>query len=727
MMRARLRILRVFPLFLVACCFLTGTASAAPPVFQTIGPLPCGVPGFRYGTTFFVIGGQGPFTYAITSGSLPAGLSLNAATGHISGTPTTVGTSNFMASVTDSLEASTTASFSINIAALPASTPQQLALLNGRYAVLLRGVEDGTSLLSNVAGSFNFDGLGNLTLLFDENGGGIAGNGGNGANTQCSQTGTYTVGANNRGTMTILGCGSCVTGNTGGGGGAILAFSLGDVKNGVANTGRIVEFDDNNGSNSLGAGVFRRQDPTAFTAASLAGTYVFGLTGQDPQLGRALQLILATFNGSLALTSGSFDVNDDGTFINGTLTGNYTAPDANGRSILTLTVPGQGTFTSSLYIVSTNQMFLFSLDPAATNLLLAGEGDRQFVPGSFNLTSLAGPAVLTAAGPSGSGTSAIVGLATASVTAGVGNFSFTSDGDDGGNVGLGQVLTGTYTMAPNGRSVITPTGVGNPNLIAYFIRPDRAFFFSQEVDPAFGEIQPQIGAPFSASPIPYNLFIGQRELVLKGNSDFSGIAVLAPPNTLNAVVDESAQGGDLSFGMNLTLTYSVDATGHIQMLASDGSTLSGYLVSPYELAFFDHDSSGPGGGPSFHPILAIAQSIPMPPGVPSPVSPSVNFATPVVVASTAQSAPVTETNKGAGPLTIQNVTNAADFTASGSCLAALPVVLAPGQPCQVVVTFAPVLTLRMLQYRSAPRMSGAKSTSVYSTSSRSHPWWSSGS
>jgi hypothetical protein len=46
-------------------------------------------------------GGTAPYTFAIASGALPLGLSLNASTGAITGTPTTSGASNFTIRATD--------------------------------------------------------------------------------------------------------------------------------------------------------------------------------------------------------------------------------------------------------------------------------------------------------------------------------------------------------------------------------------------------------------------------------------------------------------------------------------------------------------------------------------------------------------------------------------------------------------------------------------------------
>ncbi len=47
-------------------------------------------------------GGTAPYTWALSSGTLPAGLTLNASTGAITGTPTAASTTSFTVQVTDS-------------------------------------------------------------------------------------------------------------------------------------------------------------------------------------------------------------------------------------------------------------------------------------------------------------------------------------------------------------------------------------------------------------------------------------------------------------------------------------------------------------------------------------------------------------------------------------------------------------------------------------------------
>lgn len=60
-------------------------------------------------------GGAGGYVYSIVTGSLPTGLSLNGATGAITGTPTVPGNFSFVAQVQDSSASVYTASFSIRV------------------------------------------------------------------------------------------------------------------------------------------------------------------------------------------------------------------------------------------------------------------------------------------------------------------------------------------------------------------------------------------------------------------------------------------------------------------------------------------------------------------------------------------------------------------------------------------------------------------------------------
>ena len=72
-----------------------------------------------YSSAFVASGGTAPYTFAITAGALPAGLTLNPSTGALTGTPTTAGTFNFTVTATDSTggqAATTSSNCSITIA-----------------------------------------------------------------------------------------------------------------------------------------------------------------------------------------------------------------------------------------------------------------------------------------------------------------------------------------------------------------------------------------------------------------------------------------------------------------------------------------------------------------------------------------------------------------------------------------------------------------------------------
>lgn len=99
---------------------VTGSTTLAvqvAPLAITTNSLPNGTANMAYSATLAASGGTTPYTWSITSGSLPPGLTLNS--GAITGMPTTVGTSNFTAQVKDNNNQTATKALSIAIAAIP--------------------------------------------------------------------------------------------------------------------------------------------------------------------------------------------------------------------------------------------------------------------------------------------------------------------------------------------------------------------------------------------------------------------------------------------------------------------------------------------------------------------------------------------------------------------------------------------------------------------------------
>lgn len=95
------------------------------PTFTSSGQLPPGFVGAAYSTMLASTGGTGTRTYALAGGSLPTGLSLNPATGLISGVPSTGGSSTFSVAVTDSaaVPAAGTATFTLGVSSLQIVPP----------------------------------------------------------------------------------------------------------------------------------------------------------------------------------------------------------------------------------------------------------------------------------------------------------------------------------------------------------------------------------------------------------------------------------------------------------------------------------------------------------------------------------------------------------------------------------------------------------------------------
>src|SRR5258706_3496456 len=145
----------VLAIFLV-CMFLSGCAAVSNsggvistptpspnPLTILTSTLPNGQTGTSYAATLTAQGGQAPYTWSVTTGTLPAGLSLNSSSGAISGTPTIAVTSTPLTfTVTDSSSPASTKTVVLTLtisrpplAIRPTNVPK--GRLNTRYSAPL--------------------------------------------------------------------------------------------------------------------------------------------------------------------------------------------------------------------------------------------------------------------------------------------------------------------------------------------------------------------------------------------------------------------------------------------------------------------------------------------------------------------------------------------------------------------------------------------------------------
>ena len=536
--------------------------------------LPGGTQSVTYSQTLAATGGTGPYSWSLISGTLPAGLTLTNG-GLISGTPTAIGTNSFTVQVTDSSVPAQTATQALSITVVgPTGSPNN-AELNGNYAFNFSGISgssSGSSVFAAV-GRFAADGAGNLT-----NGELVTNTVGVGATAAQAFTGTYSIGPDNRGVMTLnLSSGT-----------ARLAFAM--MANGNA---QFIEFDASGGAGTIGSGTMEKADTTAYSTARITGDYAFGAAGLDNLNSRAAIEGRFTSNGTGTLTNAAGDVNAYGTdFAMNFTSANYAVSNtATGRGTLQLAFTFGGTpdtMSFVFYVVNSGKLFVMESDPVTTATpLLNGVVLQEQVPtGGFTNASLNGNMVISLTGLSMCGSASGVpkagaGLLTAN---GSGSFSLTYDENFCRAPNSFTNAPGTYSVASNGRTSIT---VGGFNLVAYLLNLNQIFLFVSDANVLFGIGEPQAAGSFTNSTLKGTYAGFTTNPVAFGVTVFSGEFAAdgaTPTGNLTGTEDIGASSGP-NPGVTFNGTYSISPSptsgrGAMTVSSGTGGNAVIYMISP---------------------------------------------------------------------------------------------------------------------------------------------------
>jgi hypothetical protein len=550
--------------------------------------LPNGIVGTAYSQTLAAIGGITPFTWTLTAGALPAGLTLSSS-GTISGTPTAAGKANFTVTVTDSSTPtaqtkSQALSIIVNAAPAACTSSGNESVLSGQYAFTLSGYN--SIGFQAVAGSFTADGTGKITAGEADTDGVF------GAQSApiIASASSYSVGSDNRGCATIATSFGTFT----------TRFALGSISGTKATQGRVIEFDSPSPWAYIAAGQILQQDPTSF-AAGPSGSYAFGGVGSDSLTSARVGVVGVMTASGGAFTNLEEDSNAGGAVSHITgLTGTYTSFDTYGRATTTFSYLGHVVSTGTLYMVSASNLLYLqsSIQPWYLQLSspdLIGEIQQQTVPtGGFTDASIDAPAVLYMAGNAGSGSDIVMGIATGN---GRGTLAIAEEEDDSGELSAESSLC-TYTVASNGRMALTGTGRCSGLLyltsantgIALGLTTANATILpvmSNHVD--FGQFEPQAAGPFTNASLSGTFFMGDAEVVNRSQTVTVGSVSLDGAGNLSGTSDSTSTTGQ-DYAAAIKDTYSVNSDGTFS-LGSSGATIVGTVISGNQFVMINHVTS----------------------------------------------------------------------------------------------------------------------------------------
>jgi len=570
-------------------------------------------------STYVAVAGADGLTFASSGGSTLA----------IAGTPASPGSFPIDITVTDTTEPSNTASvtYPMNVSSGPNGANN--GYLKGTYVCKFNGFNDSDGSRWASLSSFNADGTdtsghGNLTSgVWDLSDHSI-----NEASILASGTltGTYSIGADNNGLMTVnlaeTSPASTTYSNS-------YAIALNDVNlaTTTATELRLVETDDvgTTPSGMHGSGVCYQATTSAFASSTLSGnSFVEGMQGEDegglPEaLAGRVALSAESATGGTGGAPGGTIINavDDLFYLKDTTNqgtsctsscGTYTAPDASGRFTISMPVNVQGVQSTAgdvVYIVDANRAFI---------LMTSGDGGvqsgdvRKQQQATYSNASLDGSIVLYADGfeytgssVTGYDSSVLQGIGTGA--GGITTEQYYQDADgtfkNGGSV-IGMTLPVTFDSSNPGRSIAT---LGSDSMYLYFFDANSAL----ELDwngggsPSYletGWMEPQTQTTFTEAAAAGHYVFGPLQVMRPFQVDVAGELNVLSNGTITGGLSE-ADDGYFVWDQAPSWTYSLYTTGTGGILVTGTGDTGGdscVVISAAKIACTPNADSNPNAG-----------------------------------------------------------------------------------------------------------------------------------
>ena len=463
--------------------------------------LPVGTIGTPYFGVITATGATGTFAWALTSGSLPAGLTLSASTTNaitISGTPTAVGQSKFTIEVT--VGTSVSQNLSITINPPPPLSVATKSLPDGVVGTSYSATLQGTSGVIPFAWSITAGTLpGGLSL----SGVGVI-------SGTPSASGTYTF------TVQVV---DSTTPNP-----QIATQDLSITVN-----------------------------PSTQNNARLSGTYAFLVSGFDAN-GQFVGAGSLVADGNGTITSGVMDSNDPaGPQLQRNLTGAYFI-DSTGLGTMTLNITGAGTHTFALALVANGNAKIIECDDSTCSTNGSGVLLKQDTT-AFSTSAISGPYAFGFLGNDAQGKR--YALAGEFATTSSGGATGMLDSDDAGTAAASVASTWTYSVPVISPPAI-PTGRGTASISTVTGTTNYSFYVVSATELLVMETDP-VGSPLVSGMVLQQGNNGMFSLAsLIGVSVFETTALPTVSGTLVA----QGQVGLLTTGSgNLILSADLNTSG----------------------------------------------------------------------------------------------------------------------------------------------------------------------